>query len=222
MLAKYPSIPYVAPFGIFIVLLGLRDFLPFGAGVEYPLRVIVSGAVLLLLSRSVVSFRASRPLQSVLVGLLVFVVWILPDRLAPGYRDHWLFSNSLLGVPHSSLGPDLRGDLVFLVFRFAGTALLVPVVEELFWRAWLMRYLISPDFRSIPLGGFTAVSFWITALLFASEHGSYWDVGLLAGIAYNWWMVRTGSIGSCILAHGVTNACLAIYVVGTGNWQYWL
>jgi membrane protease YdiL (CAAX protease family) len=59
-------------------------------------------------------------------------------------------------------------------------------------------------------------------VLFASEHGAFWDVGLAAGILYNWWMVRTRSLADCILAHAVTNGCLAAYVLAGGHWQYWL
>jgi membrane protease YdiL (CAAX protease family) len=59
-------------------------------------------------------------------------------------------------------------------------------------------------------------------VLFASEHGAYWDVGLAAGVAYNWWMVRTRSLGDLILAHAVTNLCLSVYVIAAGKWEYWL
>ena len=76
---------------------------------------------------------------------------------------------------------------------------LVPVLEELFWRGWLMRWLIRPDFEAVRLGTYTHYSFWVTAALFAAEHGPYWDVGLLAGIIYNWWMVRTGRLADCIV-----------------------
>jgi hypothetical protein len=85
-----------------------------------------------------------------------------------------------------------------------------------------MRWLIQKDFLSVPLGSYLPSAFWITAILFASEHGPYWDVGLAAGLLYNWWMVRTRSLADCILAHAVTNACLAAYVVCAGKWQYWL
>ena len=47
-------------------------------------------------------------------------------------------------------------------------------------------------------------------------------MGLLAGIAYNGWMVRTRNLADCILAHAVTNACLAAYVLLAGAWDYWL
>jgi len=59
----------------------------------------------------------------------------------------------------------------------------------------------------------THYSFWVTAALFAAEHGPYWDVGLLAGILYNWWMVRTGRLADCIVAHAVTNGLLAARVL---------
>ena len=217
-MTKHPAVPYVAPFAAFLVFLGIKSYLPF----EYPLRVIVVGAILLLVSRKVVSLRAARPAASVLVGTLLFVIWIAPDLLWPTYRQHWLFDNALTGSAQSSLAAETRADFVFLFFRVLGTAVLVPVIEELFWRGWLMRYLIAPKFEAVRLGTYSALSFWLTAALFASEHGPYWEVGLLAGIGYNWWMIRTRSLGDCILAHAVTNACLAAYVIAAGAWQYWL
>ena len=66
------------------------------------------------------------------------------------------------------------------------------------------------------------MAFWVVALLFASEHGSYWDVGLLTGIIYNAWAVRSKSLGDLILTHAVTNACLCAYVIAAGKWEYWL
>ncbi len=100
--------------------------------------------------------------------------------------------------------------------------MLVPIIEELFWRGWVMRWLIDRDFTKIPLGTYLPSAFWITAVLFASEHGPYWEVGLAAGVIYNWWMLRTRSLADCILAHAITNGALAVYVVTAGAWRYWL
>lgn len=218
MQPRHPALAYVAPFAVFLFFLAIKRYLPY----EYPIRVLVVSALLMVLSRKVISPRVSRPLISVLAGILVFAIWIGPDLLWPAYRQHWLFHNSLVGSARSSLPEDARTDYVFLLFRIAGTALLVPIVEELFWRGWLMRYLISPDFEKIRLGAYSALSFWVTAVLFASEHGPYWEVGLLAGIGYNLLMLRTGSLGDCILAHAITNGCLAAYVIAAGQWQYLL
>lgn len=183
---------------------------------------MVVAVVLLLCSRRLLTLRASRLGASLLLGVAVFLIWIGPDLLWSGYRQSVLFQNPLTGTARTGLPAQVRTSAMFLFFRIAGSVVLVPIVEELFWRAWLMRRLISQNFAAVPLGTYAAPAFWITALLFASEHGPYWDVGLLAGIAYNGWMVRTRSLADCILAHAITNACLAAYVLLAGAWDYWL
>lgn len=188
---------------------------------DFPLRFAIAGALLLLFSRPYLSLRPSRPLASILIGIAVFVVWIAPDLLF-NYRHHWLFENSLLGKAEPSVGPELRQSVPFLAIRTAACALIVPVVEELFWRGWLMRWLIKPAFLEAPLGTYSPSAFWITAALFASEHGPFWEVGLAAGIVYNWWCIRTRCLADCILAHTVTNAILSAYVLLSGRLEYWL
>jgi len=216
------SVPYVVPFAVFLVFLALDHHLPSSWRPGYPVRVIVVSLCLVLLSRRVVSLRTKCFFASVALGLAVFVVWIGPDLLWPGYHEHWLFRNPVTGEFQRPLSSPIRTGWLFLFFRVTGSAIIVPVIEELFWRAWLMRYLVARDFQSAPLGAYTAGAFWITAALFASEHGPYWDVGLVAGAAYNAWIVRTRSLGDCILAHAVTNAALAAYVLWAGKWEYWL
>ena len=85
-----------------------------------------------------------------------------------------------------------------------------------------MRWLIKTDFQSIPLGTYAPFAFWMTAVLFGLEHGPFWEVGLAAGVIYNWWMLRTRSLAGCVLAHAVTNGALAAYVILASAWQYWL
>jgi hypothetical protein len=207
---------------VLLLFLAVGGYLPIGPDAAYVLRTVAATLVLLIFSRSLVSFRLCRPWTSLLVGVAVFVLWIGPDLLWPGYREFWLFRNPLTGAARSTLTPEARTSPLFLFFRIGGSVVLVPIVEELFWRAWLMRRLISADFLSLPLGAYAASAFWITAVLFASEHGPYWEVGLLAGILYNWWLVRTRNLADCILAHAVTNGCLAAYVLLAGAWQFWL
>jgi hypothetical protein len=184
-------------------------------------RIVLIGGILLLISRPVIDLRAKVPLQSILIGVGVFLIWIGPDLLFPGYRQSVLFNNPIIGSPESSFPEGARADVAAIVLRALRATLLIPIVEELFWRGWLPRWAINPDFQKVSLGTFTPVIFIATAVLFASEHGSWWDVGLLAGVAYNWWMLRTKSLGDCILAHAVTNGCLAVYVVSQGRWEYW-
>jgi len=218
---RNPTAAYVAPFAVFLLLLVLWPQIGLGAW-EEPLRLILLTFTVWYFSRGVLDWRLANVAGSVLVGVGVFVVWIGPDILVEGYRQHWLFENSVTGAAGSSLSGAARADTLFLVLRSLRAAVVVPVIEELFWRGWLMRWIISSDFERVPLGTYAARAFWITALLFASEHGPYWEVGLAAGIVYNWWMVRTKRLGDCVLAHAVTNAALSAYVIGAGKWEYWM
>ncbi len=222
MTDRHPAIPYVAPFLAFVAFMAIEKLLPLPSHFLYIARFTVVLAIILFVSRPLVSFWARSPFGSIAVGVGVFAIWVAPDILWPGYRQHWLFENSLTGAAQSTLPPGARVDPLFIAIRIAGSTLLVPILEELFWRGWLMRWLIHRDFRKVPLGAWSASSFWIVALLFASEHGPYWEVGLLAGVVYNWWIVRTKSLADCIVAHAVTNGVLSVYVLATGQWQYWL
>jgi CAAX prenyl protease-like protein len=219
-LHQRPSLPYVLPFGALVLSL----FLPrLGVGVvaDNAIRITVVGVLLVSLARPVLDLRVTRWAGSIGVGVLVFLLWIGPDLLVAGYRENVLFSNAVVGRPESAFPEAAREDAAAVALRFARAVLVVPVAEELFWRAWLPRWIVNPDFRQVPLGRYTRTAFAITAVLFAVEHGSYWDVGLAAGVGYNLWMIRTRSLGDCVVAHAVTNACLGAYVIGAGQWQYW-
>jgi CAAX prenyl protease-like protein len=216
-----PTLSYVAPFGALIALMALRPLLPLSPLTEQVVWITVMTAVLVWVARPALDFRIRNWGGSVLVGLAVFAIWIGPDRIIPGYHGHWLFTNSLTGSVVSSLPESSRRDWAVLSLRTLRAAVFVPIAEELFWRGWLMRWVISQDFKKVPLGAYSARAFWIVAVLFAVEHGALWDVGLAAGVLYNWWMVRTKSLGDVILAHGLTNLVLSAYVVFAGQWEYW-
>jgi CAAX prenyl protease-like protein len=221
--ARRPWLGYVAPFAIFMLWLAADDHIPLGQPWESVARVAVITAAIWYFSRHIVaSFRVERWIGSLAVGVAVYALWVAPDVLVPGWRDHWLFQNSVVGRLQISIPEAELANPLVLLLRVVRAALLVPILEELFWRGWLPRWLQNNDFERVPLGRYTAFAFVATALLFASEHGSYWEVGLIAGIAYNWWMWRTRSLGDLVLAHAVTNACLSLHVWATKEWQYWM
>ena len=212
---------YIAPFLVFVGVMTIEKSFSLPGAYMYPLRFVLSLAAILFFSRQYVSFRPSMPLASVAIGILVLAIWVAPDQLFH-YRHHWLFENSITGKAVTSLPPEMQGNTPFLILRSVSSFALVPVLEELFWRGWLMRWLIDREFLKVPLGKYDTFAFWMVAVLFASEHGPYWEVGLAAGIIYNWWIVRTRNLADCILAHAVTNALLCGWVLMTGQWQYWL
>jgi uncharacterized protein len=217
-----PAVPYVVPFFVFLALIGLGLLWTPPPLTDQLLRLAVMAAVLYWVARPALDFRVRQWGGTLLVGVLVFVLWIAPDLLFPAYRHSFMFDNALVGTARSSLSEATRHDAPVLFLRSLRAAIVVPIVEELFWRGWLMRWLIAKDFERVPLGAYSATSFWVVALLFASEHGPYWDVGLAAGIVFNLWMMRTRSLGDLILAHAVANACLSGYVIAAGKWEYWL
>ena len=218
---RHPAIPYVLPFGVFMALLMLNRWLP----VRIPewVRFFICMAAILGVSRQALRGGPSKPLLSLLLGVAVFVLWVGPDYLFPNWHHFFLFDNGLVGHPAGNTPPASKYDPVFLLFRVLISVVAVPILEELFWRGWLMRWLVdSNDFEKVALGTFTPLAFWAVAALFASEHGSFWDVGFVTGLIFNWWMVRTRNLWDCILTHAVTNGVLAAYVVLAGQWQYWL
>jgi CAAX prenyl protease-like protein len=214
---------YVAPFVVFIGVMAVEHVLLPNSQIFYPLRFLIVLAVILLVSRPYLQLRPTMPLASIAIGIAVFLIWIGPDQLfGYGYRHSWLFDNALTGFASTTISKAMQANTWFLALRIIGSVALVPVIEELFWRGWLMRWLIHPNFEKVPLGTYSASAFWIVAVLFASEHGPYWEVGLIAGVIYNWWLIRTKNLADCILAHAVTNALLGAYVIASGQWQYWL
>lgn len=219
---RHPSVAYVAPFAVFMVLLALGSSVPLDPRLWSGLRILIVGVVLWACTRGVVTWSAPTWGKSIALGAAVFVLWIAPDLLFPTWRAHWLFSNWLTGKVEVPLSLEGRHDPLVLILRTMRAVLIVPIVEELFWRGWLPRWLDNmEDFRKVPLGTYTRLAFWSTAILFAAEHGPMWDVGLATGVIYNWWMKKTRNLGDLMLAHAVTNACLSAYVMLGGKWQYW-
>ncbi len=193
-----------------------------GARAELLVRLLLPAAALVWCWSDLPPIKVIRPVASVLLGVFVFGVWIAPDLLFPGWRSHWLLQNALFGKLAVSMPASSLDNPADLFLRSLRACTVVALAEELFWRGWFMRWLIRDDFESVPIGAWQARAFFLTAALFAVEHGPYWDVGLAAGLLYNWWAVRTRSLGDLILAHGVTNAALAAFVIVARRWAYWM
>ena len=210
---------YIAPFAVFIAL----RWLPIAPEWLAPVRFAMVAGTIAVFSRRVIPRRPSWAAGSIALGGVVLAMWVAPDIIwGPAYRDSWVFHNGVTGIARSSTPAQLQSNVFFITVRVLESAVLVPVLEELFWRGWLMRWTIRSDFESVPIGQYTALSFWAVAVLFACEHGPYWEVGLMAGVAYNWWCVRTRNLADCMLAHAATNALLAGFVLIFNQWQYWL
>ena len=148
---------------------------------------------------------------ALLTGALVFVLWINLDQ-------SWLTFGEPKGFNPAQADGSL--DWALIAVRIFGAAAVVPVMEELFWRSFLMRWIDRHDFlRQAPVA-VTLRALLITSVLFGVEH-SLWFAGIVAGLAYGWLYVRSGSLWPSMIAHALTNLMLGIWVVMTGNWQFW-
>ncbi|RFP09607.1 MULTISPECIES: CAAX prenyl protease-related protein [unclassified Duganella] len=181
----------------------------------YPVKIAVVLALLLWYRRRYVEL-AWRPLGGALlaltlaVGVVVLVLWVNLDAA-------WMQVGNSTGYDPRT-GGALNWWLVAV--RIAGAALVVPVMEELFWRSYLMRWLASPAFLAVPPSAVRAFPLVASACLFGVEH-SLWLAGIVAGLAYGGLYVRSGRLWAPVLAHAVTNALLGAWIIVTGSWSYW-
>lgn len=214
--SRHPAAAYVAPFVVYLLFLMAEQAGVASVFMLYPMKTLAVAAVLVWAWRGVRDDLRERRgvLFGTLVGVAALGVWIAPEFLKITQTDFTVggFNPTVLTAPYSTLAA---------IFRVTGAVLVVPMMEELFWRGWVIRWLVKPDFRDVPLGTFTWESFIVTVALFGMEHGPLWHVGMITGALYNWILYRTKSLWACILAHAVTNLLLACYILASGKWGYW-
>jgi CAAX prenyl protease-like protein len=218
-----PAVVRCAPFGLYIALLVLGPWLEavlpdsVDARWLYAVQVgMVTGALALLWRRYGELRGAPAPgwagwVLGVGAGVAVFFLWINLD-VPP----------LVIGDAGEGFDPRVDGsiDWRLATTRLAGATLVVPVMEELFWRSFIMRWLERQSFSEVD----PAVVGWkalvISSAVFAVEH-HLWFAGLLAGLAYGWIYIRTRNLWVPIVAHAVTNGLLGVWVLQTGAWGFW-
>jgi uncharacterized protein len=218
------AVARTVPFALFMLLLMLRGEVPPDGswGIDprwiYGVTVLVVGASLAWFWREYGELvlqtwpSAAELGLAVGVGLVVFALWIRLD--AP-----WL----QLGSPSASFLPlDAQGQLIWplVIVRCIGATLIVPVMEELFWRSFLMRWIQSPQFESVVPQTIGLKAIVLSTFVFVLAH-TLWLAAIIAGLAYALLYRRTGKLWVPVIAHAVTNGALAVWVVMTGNWAFW-
>jgi len=204
--------PYLLPFAVFTVITYLGPLLGMSAVYAYPLKTVLVAACLIHFKKDYRrEIRIEFKPEAVLSGALVFALWVLSENLYPHNGVSVFSSWGHTGGAAAA---------VLISFRLAGAVLVVPLMEELFWRSFALRFLISTDFRSVPLESFTWFSFIAVSLAFGFEHHR-WLPGILAGLIYALLLYRSKNLFSPILSHAVTNLLLGIYVLITRQWSFW-
>lgn len=218
-------ISYVVPMALFMLMTALEGYRPGYYVWIYIAKVLVVSASLVVFRTTwkdySVEWRVLMP--AILVGLFVFWTWIPIDHMTP----YHLSGGKRTGLDPFTAMHDSSVRTLFLAFRFFGLAVMVPFMEELFWRSFLLRTLSAPDtdFRVLSQGKFTWGAFGLVVAGFAFAHPE-WLSAIVCAVAYGLLLWRTRNLFSCFVAHAVTNLALGLYIIVQAPhqpvlWTYW-
>ncbi|MCE9611200.1 MAG: CAAX prenyl protease-related protein [Chthoniobacter sp.] len=217
---------YVGPFFAFLAVMLFGEIaghlLPHGSWMVdeprywvFPVQTVVGGW---LLARYWRCYALRWPVGAwfaILIGVVALILWIAPqqwlgaDPRRVGFEPHFFRA---VGWPYWAN----------VTTRFLRLVIIVPLLEEIFWRGFMLRYFIDDDFTSVPIGAFSWKSFGITVGGFCLEHSfADWPAAILTGALFNLVAYRTRSLSACVLTHAVTNLLLGLWVMRTGQWGFW-
>jgi CAAX prenyl protease-like protein len=235
LMADRPQLPYLLPFVAYVAF-----FLPgqlghaFGIdwqalwwhwfGVVYFAKTVVAGALLWAFWKYYTPIRWTHLGLGAVVGLIGVPLWVGTEYLAQHLGLHAAPDPAQKYALYDAVKeiPDTAWRWAYYIVRVSGPTLVVPVMEELFFRDFVQRALIrGARFQEVPVGTFTWASLLGMAALFGVNHGTMWPSGILYGLMMGILLVRTRSLGACIVAHAVTNFVLyAGYCIPFHDWQF--
>jgi CAAX prenyl protease-like protein len=227
--ANSPLLARVAPFAVFILLTSAQG--KFGANSVYwfYLAKTLVGAWLILEMRPFVpEMRWAISWEAIVVGVAVFILWIGLDPFYP--KQNEIFAKiglaKIFGATQITWNPNLQfgnnsfAACFFMAVHILGMTLVVPSLEEVFYRSFLYRFIADKNFLSVPLNKFLPWPFFLTAIFFALEH-QQWLAGFLCGIIFQWLVIKKNRLGDAITAHAITNLLLGIWIVWKHAWNFW-
>lgn len=218
---------HALPMGLFLGLLALASglkkiggaFWPFWLAAPefwiYPAQTVLCGAMLFCFRREYDFHRLVRIPFTAAIAVLVFLLWIAPQAFLG-------FAPRTDGFNPETFAAAPAAYWATIILRFLRLVIVVPLVEEIFWRGFLLRYCIDERFSTVPFGKFSWLSFGIVTLAFGFSHSSAdWAAAFITGAIYNGIAYRTKSLASCIFAHALTNLLLGAWIMQTGQWGFW-
>jgi CAAX prenyl protease-like protein len=215
---------HVLPMVLFLALLALCQFLTARGQTFllrhaefwiYPAQTILCGTLLLWFRRCYEFHRPKSAAFAFLIALAVFGIWIAPQYFLTFAPRTVSFDPTLLENNSATYWSTI-------LFRFLRLVIVVPLVEEIFWRSFLLRFVIDEHFERVPFGRFNWLSFGTVTVAFTFSHSRPdWLAAFVAGALYNLVAYRTQSLASCVLAHAVTNLFLGLWIMQTQQWGFW-
>jgi exosortase E/protease (VPEID-CTERM system) len=179
----------------------------------YPLRFFAAVAMLWVFRRSYASLSWRCDWLAPAIGAIVFVIWVGLDRFSTPTADR--------EVTAALMGYSTVTRVTWITVRVLAAVITVPLAEELAFRGFFMRRLISSEFDSVSLRRFSWFALLASSLVFGLLHGKYWIAGSIAGILFGLLVIRRGRIGEAVVAHATANALLAAYILTYHKWHLW-
>jgi CAAX prenyl protease-like protein len=220
------DLAYILPMGIFLgfVWLGangwVKSHVPHAYPIAYAARVVVVAGMLAVLWPHYTKIRWNHWWLGVVVGVVGIFQWVGMQLWLQKYVEFFRPSGDAFDPTKEFSSPAMFW--AFIALRFIGAVLVVPVMEELFWRDFLWRQILAPnDFKLARVGVWSPVPFFVVSVAFAAVYGNWWLTSIVWGLIVATLLVYTKSLGACILAHATTNLLLGIYVLRTHDWSFW-
>jgi len=206
-----PTAAYLLPFLAVLAAGMISRAASSGFETGYALRLAAAAAALVCCWRPLARLDWRFSGRGIAVGAVIFALWLAASRL--------LLSPQGMPAPLAAMPAGARA--LWIASRAMGGILVVPLVEELAYRGYLLRRLVAEDFEAVPFGAVGWVPLLVTAVAFGVLHGRLWLPGIAAGLAYGLVLIRTGRMGEAVAAHLTTNLLIAVWVLLAGQWQLW-
>jgi CAAX prenyl protease-like protein len=220
------DLAYIAPMATFLIIIWIsanstvKQFLPLAYPTLYVMRTVIVALLLICLWRNYTKIRWNHWWLGILVGVIGIFQWV---GMQLWLQKHFAFfapSPDAFDPTKEFSSPAMLYG--FIAIRIIGASLVVPVMEELFWRDFLWRQILAPnDFKLASVGEWGWAPFLGVSVAFAVVHGNWWLTSIVWGLMIAGLLVYTKSLGACIIAHGVTNLLLAVYVLRFRDWAFW-
>ena len=235
-----PLFARVAPFVVFLLIgFGQGKFGESSRYWFYLAKTLVGASLVWEMWPFVSEMRWALSWEAIVVGVGVCVIWVgldghyptvnelLQKYLCPVLKrvglESWCAEPSAstkLWNPYQQFGQGSTWASAMVLVRILGSSIVVPPLEEVFFRSFLYRYIAKPDFQSVPFHRFAWTPLLGTVAVFGFEHYQ-WLAGILCGFAYQWLVIRKDRLGDAVTAHAITNFLLGVWVVWKGAWQFW-
>jgi exosortase E/protease (VPEID-CTERM system) len=202
------SLAYLAPF---IAMLAANLFASAFAPHDqwlYAVKVVAIGAALWWFRDVYVPLLTGCSWLSIAVGATVGVLWIVTD---PGRGEQVPLGDWIAVQPFELVA-------VWLTLRALGTVVFVPIAEELAFRGFLARWLISTRFESVDFGQFRPLAFIVSSMAFGIMH-ERWLAAFLAGAVFALLMYRTRRLSDAVVAHSIANLAIFVWAVADRQWS---